>query len=69
VLKDNVQVQNDNLNDINNTKNKLFKIIAHDLKNPLSSIEALTDLMRSRLYRRGEGAFFKPNQRISDQGI
>jgi signal transduction histidine kinase len=44
-LKDNVQVQNDNLNDINNTKNKLFKIIAHDLKNPLSSIEALTDLM------------------------
>jgi hypothetical protein len=29
----------------------------------------LTDLMRSRLYRRGEGAFFKPNQRISDQGI
>ncbi len=45
VLKDNVQVQNDNLNDLNNTKNKLFKIIAHDLKNPLSSIEAFTDLM------------------------
>ena len=44
-LKDNVQVQNDNLNDLNNTKNKLFKIIAHDLKNPLSSIEAFTDLM------------------------
>jgi signal transduction histidine kinase len=44
-LKDNVQVQNDHLNDINNTKNKLFKIIAHDLKNPLSSIEALSDLM------------------------
>jgi hypothetical protein len=31
-LKDNVQVQNDHLNDLNNTKNKLFKIIAHDLK-------------------------------------
>jgi hypothetical protein len=30
-LKDNVQVQNDHLNDLNN-KNKLFKIIAHDLK-------------------------------------
>jgi two-component system sensor histidine kinase/response regulator len=44
-LKDNVQVQNDHLNDLNNTKNKLFKIIAHDLKNPLSSIEAFTDLM------------------------
>lgn len=44
-LKDNVQVQNDHLNDVNNTKNKLFKIIAHDLKNPLSSIEAFTDLM------------------------
>jgi signal transduction histidine kinase len=44
-LKDNVQVQNDHLNDLNNTKNKLFKIIAHDLKTPLSSIEAFTDLM------------------------
>lgn len=44
-LKDDVQVQNDYLNDLNNTKNKLFKIIAHDLKNPLSSIEAFTDMM------------------------
>jgi signal transduction histidine kinase len=44
-LKDNVQSQNDYLSDLNNTKNKLFKIIAHDLKNPLSSIEALSDLM------------------------
>jgi signal transduction histidine kinase len=44
-LKDSVQSQNDHLSDLNNTKNKLFKIIAHDLKNPLSSIEALSDLM------------------------
>lgn len=44
-LKDDVQVQNDYLSDLNNTKNKLFKIIAHDLKNPLSSIEAFTDMM------------------------
>jgi hypothetical protein len=36
-LKDNVQVQNDHLNDVNNTKKQLFKIIAHDLKNLLSS--------------------------------
>lgn len=44
-MKDDIQVQNDHLNDLNNTKNKLFKIIAHDLKNPLSSIEGFTDLM------------------------
>jgi signal transduction histidine kinase len=44
-LNDNIQIQNDHLNDLNNTKNKLFKIIAHDLKNPLSSIESLSDLM------------------------
>ncbi|MCG9792027.1 tetratricopeptide repeat-containing sensor histidine kinase [Flavobacterium algicola] len=44
-MKDKIQVQNDYLNDLNTTKNKLFKIIAHDLKNPLSSIEGFTDLM------------------------
>lgn len=44
-MKDKIQIQNDYLNDLNTTKNKLFKIIAHDLKNPLSSIEGFTDLM------------------------
>ncbi|WP_159085976.1 tetratricopeptide repeat protein [Flavobacterium faecale] len=44
-MKDRIQIQNDYLSDLNTTKNKLFKIIAHDLKNPLSSIEGFTDLM------------------------
>lgn len=44
-LKDKIQVKNDYLNELNTTKDKLFKIIAHDLRNPLSSIEAFTDLM------------------------
>jgi two-component system, sensor histidine kinase and response regulator len=44
-MKDKIQVQNDYLNNLNETKNKLLKIIAHDLKNPLSSIEGFTDLM------------------------
>lgn len=44
-MRDRIQIQNDYLSDLNTTKNKLFKIIAHDLKNPLSSIEGFTDLM------------------------
>ncbi|WP_339659126.1 tetratricopeptide repeat-containing sensor histidine kinase [Flavobacterium frigidarium] len=44
-LKDRIQVKNDYLNELNTTKTKLFKIIGHDLRNPLSSIEAFTDLM------------------------
>lgn len=47
LMSDKIQMQNDYLNELNNTKNKLLKIIAHDLKNPLSSIEGFTDLMIS----------------------
>lgn len=45
IMNDRIQAQNDYLNNLNQTKNKLLKIIAHDLKNPLSSIEGFTDLM------------------------
>ncbi|UQD55529.1 tetratricopeptide repeat protein [Flavobacterium sp. K5-23] len=44
-MKDEIQTQHDRLKDLNSTKDKLFKILAHDLKNPLSSIEGFTDLM------------------------
>ena len=40
-----IQKQRDHLTDLNSAKDKFYKIIAHDLKNPLSSIEGLTELM------------------------
>ncbi|SEA14039.1 Signal transduction histidine kinase [Flavobacterium gillisiae] len=45
VMNDEIQVQRDHLKDLNSAKDKFFKILAHDLKNPLSAIEGLTELM------------------------
>ncbi len=35
------------LNDINNSKDKLFSIIAHDLNNPVGAITSISDFLRS----------------------
>lgn len=45
VMNNEIQIQRDHLENINNAKDKFFKILAHDLKNPLSAIEGLTELM------------------------
>ncbi|PWN07743.1 tetratricopeptide repeat-containing sensor histidine kinase [Rhodohalobacter mucosus] len=41
-----VQEQNEELEQINDIKNKLFAIIAHDLRGPLSSLQSLIYLVR-----------------------
>ena len=41
--------QNIELDVANNTKDKFFSIIAHDLKNPLSSLVGLTDLLNEKI--------------------
>jgi two-component system sensor histidine kinase/response regulator len=45
VMNDEILLQRDHLKDLNGAKDKFFKILAHDLKNPLSAIEGLTELM------------------------
>lgn len=45
VMNDEILLQRDHLKALNSAKDKFFKILAHDLKNPLSSIEGLTELM------------------------
>jgi len=44
-MKDEIQAQRDYLEQLNATKDKLFSIIAHDLKNPFNSIKGFTELM------------------------
>ncbi len=45
-LNETIQEQNEELQQVNQIKNKLFAIIAHDLRGPLSSLQSLLYLIR-----------------------
>jgi signal transduction histidine kinase len=47
----NIQIedQNEKLNILNQTKDKFFSIISHDLRNPISSISLMTEIMQNHL--------------------
>lgn len=47
--KEQLQENNKQLHGLNNTKDKLFSIIAHDLINPFHSLIGLSDLLKSSL--------------------
>jgi len=40
-----IQTQKNHLEKLNNTKNKFFSIVAHDLKSPLNSLKSFTDIL------------------------
>lgn len=42
-----IYIKNQDLDELNETKDKFFSLIAHDLKNPLGSIRFLSDMLRS----------------------
>lgn len=39
--------QNENLSELNQTKNKLFSILSHDLKSPINSIQQVLELLKA----------------------
>lgn len=43
-----IQAQNEELNQLNKTKDKFFSIIAHDLRNPFNALFVLTDILKNR---------------------
>lgn len=45
--KEEIETQRDNIEELNKTKDKFFTIIAHDLRNPISGINKLTNNMCS----------------------
>ncbi|MCT4602920.1 MAG: ATP-binding protein [Marinifilum sp.] len=47
--KEEIQLKNTELTDLNHEKNHLIGIIAHDLKNPLTSTISITECMRDKL--------------------
>ncbi len=48
--RDTLQNQSDSLIHLNTTKNKLFSIIAHDLRSPFASINGLTEHLKENLH-------------------
>ncbi|MBD1209672.1 MAG: hypothetical protein H9535_14660 [Ignavibacteria bacterium] len=42
-----LQEQNEKLNDLNKEKNEIIGIVAHDLKNPISAVHGLAELVQS----------------------
>ncbi len=51
--RDRISSQNRELRELNQQKDLLFSIVSHDLKNPLSSIMAFSELLASRLAELG----------------
>lgn len=45
--KEEVETQKNKLEELNELKNKLFSLVAHDLRNPLHHLSALVELMES----------------------
>lgn len=41
-----ITVQNQTLNELNQTKNRLFSILSHDLKSPIASIQQVLELLK-----------------------
>lgn len=52
--KDHLEQSNAALNESNATKDKFFSIVAHDLRNPVSALNALTEMLQNNYHQLGE---------------
>jgi len=52
--KDHLEQSNAALNESNATKDKFFSIVAHDLRNPVSALKALTEMLQNNYSQLGE---------------
>lgn len=68
-LNQTMQQQNSSLEEANQLKNKLFSIISHDLRGPLSSVKGVLDLLLNKNYSEAEGARILSLMRKEMEGV
>jgi signal transduction histidine kinase len=64
-----IQEANDNLKKLNEQKNKLFSIVAHDLKSPLLSLGMIIDLALKKELTKAEIQDLLQKSRVSLEGV
>ncbi len=61
--KELIASQADNLKDLNKFKDKVFSVLSHDLRGPISSISATVDLLDENIVSQEELAMLKPEMK------
>ncbi len=59
-MNEELTIQTEHLEEANNTKNKLFSILGHDLRSPIGSLESILNLMNIGLVTQEEFEVFVP---------
>lgn len=59
-----IKAQRDHLEDLNKTKSKFFSIISHDLRSPMSSFQALSDVIEYNLKEKNYEELKEVNQEV-----
>jgi signal transduction histidine kinase len=67
--KDQIEQQAEYLDNVNQVKDKIFSIISHDLRGPISSLKGLTDYMKSNSLSGEESAIIVKELQQSTQSI
>jgi signal transduction histidine kinase len=67
--RDILQKQSDNLTHLNITKDKLFSIIAHDLRSPFNSIIGFSDYIKENIHNASIEEIEEMNEHINQVGV
>ena len=65
--KNKLEIINNELNNANKVKNKLFSVIAHDLRSPFNSLIGFSDLLLDRVSQTSERELHKYSSIINDE--
>ncbi len=58
VRKNQIQIQKDNMDQLNSIKDKLFSVIAHDLRSPFASLKSMMDMYEEGMISKEDVDYF-----------